>query len=81
MDETKNTNKNEESLGLSLNKKTMLTITLVLVAILVFVGVLTQVMQRGEYDMTTIDGHEAIVRSDTASTPFTTESLRIFRCS
>ena len=61
MDETKTTQKNDAELGLSLNKKTMLAITLVLVAILVFVGVLTQVLQRGEYDMTTIDGHEAIV--------------------
>ena len=48
MDETKTTQKNEAELGLSLNKKTMLAITLVLVAILVFVGVLTQVLQRGE---------------------------------
>ena len=61
MDETKTAQKKEAELGLSLNKKTMLAITLVLVAILVFVGVLTQVLQRGEYDMTMIDGHEAIV--------------------
>ncbi|MBQ4364906.1 MAG: hypothetical protein II804_01450, partial [Clostridia bacterium] len=61
MDETKTVQKNEAELGLSLNKKTMLAITLVLVAILVFVGVLTQVLQRGEYDITSIDGHEAIV--------------------
>ncbi len=61
MDETKTVQKNEAELGLSLNKKTMLAITLVLVAILVFVGVLTQVLQRGEYEITSIDGHEAIV--------------------
>ncbi len=55
-----NSNKNE-SLGLTLNKKTMLTITAVLLVILAFIGFLTQVMPRGEYEITTTDGHEAIV--------------------
>lgn len=49
------------SLGLTLNKKTMLTITAVLLVILAFIGFLTQVMPRGEYQITTIDGHDAIV--------------------
>ena len=61
METVQQNEKKEAELGLSLNKKTMLTITLVLVAILVFVGVLTQVLQRGEFDLTEIDGHEAIV--------------------
>ena len=61
MEEKNNNQKKDAELGLSLNKKTMLTITLVLVAILVFVGVLTQVMERGSYEVTTVDGHEAIV--------------------
>ena len=61
MDTAQTTEKKDAELGLSLNKKTMLAITLVLVAILVFVGVLTQVLQRGEFDLTEIDGHEAIV--------------------
>ena len=55
-----NSNKNE-SLGLSLNKKTMATISLVLMLILAFIGVLTQTLPRGEYQVITNDGHEAIV--------------------
>ena len=58
--ENKNSNKNE-SLGLSLNKKTMVTISLVLLIVLAFIGVLTQVMPRGEYEISTVDGHDAIV--------------------
>ena len=58
--ESNNSNKNE-SLGLTLNKKTMLTITAVLLVILAFIGFLTQVMPRGEYEITNTDGHEAIV--------------------
>ena len=61
METTQQNEKKEAELGLSLNKKTMLAITLVLVAILVFVGVLTQVLPRGEYEVTQIDGHESIV--------------------
>lgn len=58
--ESKNPN-NNESLGLTLNKKTMVTITAVLLVILAFIGFLTQIMPRGEYEITTVDGHEAIV--------------------
>ena len=61
METAQQNEKQEAELGLSLNKKTMLAITLVLVAILVFVGVLTQVLPRGEYEVTQIDGHESIV--------------------
>ena len=55
-----NSNKND-SLGLSLNKKTMATISLVLMVILAFIGVLTQTLPRGEYQIINQDGHEAIV--------------------
>lgn len=55
-----NTNKNE-SLGLSLNKKTMATISVVLMLVLAFIGVLTQTLPRGEYQIISQDGHEAIV--------------------
>ncbi len=48
-------------LGLNLNPKTMIAISAVLVAILVFVGMLTQVLPRGEYQMIEVDGHESIV--------------------
>lgn len=55
--------KNEKiDLGLQLNKKTMITLTIVLVAVLAFIGVLTQVMPRGEYAViTNASGHEVIV--------------------
>ena len=53
-------NKND-SLGLSLNKKTMATISVVLIVILAFIGALTQTLPRGEYEIITNDGHEAIV--------------------
>lgn len=55
-----NSNKND-SLGLSLNKKTMATISLVLIVILAFIGFLTQTLPRGEYQIVNNDGHEAIV--------------------
>ena len=55
-----NTNKND-SLGLSLNKKTMATISVVLIVILAFIGFLTQTLPRGEYQIINQDGHEAIV--------------------
>lgn len=55
-------NKNKSnSLGLSLNKKTMATISLVLMVILAFIGILTQTLPRGEYQIISNDGHEAIV--------------------
>ncbi len=53
-------NKSNE-LGLSLNKKTMATISVVLLLVLAFIGVLTQVVPRGEYQVVTQDGHESIV--------------------
>lgn len=45
----------ENSIGISLNKKTIVTICLLLVAIMAFAGVLTQVMPRGVYE-TDADG-------------------------
>ena len=54
-------NQNNDSLGLSLNKKTMATISLVLVLMLTFIGILTQTLPRGEYDIISHDGHECIV--------------------
>ncbi len=54
-------NKNNNSVGISLNKKTMLAIGCVLLAVLAFIGVLTQVIPRGEYEIISHDGHEAIV--------------------
>ena len=53
-------NVNKE-VGLKLNKKTMVAITLVLICVLAFIGVLTQIMPRGEYEIETQDGHEVIV--------------------
>ncbi len=55
-----NSNKND-SLGLSLNKKTMATISVVLLIILAFIGVLTQTLPRGEYRIINQGGHETIV--------------------
>lgn len=53
--------KENNSLGFSLNKKTMVAITCVLLAVLAFIGILTQVIPCGEYEIITQDGHEAIV--------------------
>lgn len=47
--------------GIKLNKKTMIIISLLLFAIMVFAGVLTQVMPRGEYQTQMLDGHESII--------------------
>lgn len=47
--------KAENSIGISLNKKTIVTICLLLVAIMAFAGILTQVMPRGVYQ-TDADG-------------------------
>ncbi len=52
---------NSNSLGLSLNKKTMATISVVLLLVLLFIGVLTQTVPRGEYQIIAQDGHKAIV--------------------
>lgn len=48
-------------MGLQLNKKTMIALTLVLLAVLAFIGVLTQTMPRGEYEVAVQNGHEVIV--------------------
>ncbi len=61
MDNKTNTTQSGDSLGLKLDKKTMATITVVLLAVLVFIGALTQILPRGEYEITTTNGHEAIV--------------------
>ncbi len=53
--------KDSQSLGLSLNKKTMATISVVLLVVLMFIGILTQVVPRGEYEIVNQDGHETIV--------------------
>ncbi len=52
---------NSNSLGLSLDKKTMATISIVLLLVLIFIGILTQVIPRGEYEIINQDGHESIV--------------------
>ena len=55
--------KNTESkeLGISLDKKTVIAIVAALVVIMAFVGVLTQVLPRGEYQVIEKDGYEQIV--------------------
>lgn len=53
-------NENKD-LGLTLNKKTIAAISLVLVAVLALIGVLTQVLPRGEYEIATENGHEVII--------------------
>ena len=53
-------NKNID-MGLQLNKKTMIALTIVLVTVLAFIGVLTQTMPRGEYELAYHNGHEVIV--------------------
>ncbi len=61
MKENKNTKDKVQpapSEGLTINKKTVVSILLVLTAVLVFVGILTQVVPRGEY---TIDDGGAII--------------------
>ncbi|MBR5233257.1 MAG: YfcC family protein [Clostridia bacterium] len=54
----KATQQTTASEGLTINKKTVASILLVLTAVLIFVGILTQVVPRGEY---TIDADGAIV--------------------
>ncbi|MBR3552819.1 MAG: YfcC family protein [Clostridia bacterium] len=66
---SENTAEKDAELGLKLDGKTMLTITGLLVAILIFVGVLTQVLPRGEYATETIDGHESIVSGSYEENP------------
>ena len=69
-------NKNID-LGLQLNKKTMIALTLVLLAVLAFIGVLTQTMPRGEYDVALQNGHEVIV--DGTYTPLEDYKMPIWK--
>ena len=55
-----NSAENKE-LGISLDKKTIIAIISALVIIMAFVGVLTQVLPRGEYDVIVENGYEQIV--------------------
>jgi uncharacterized ion transporter superfamily protein YfcC len=50
-----------KELGISLDKKTVIAIISALVIIMAFVGVLTQVLPRGEYDVIVENGYEQIV--------------------
>lgn len=61
-------NKNID-MGLQLNKKTMIALTLVLVTVLAFIGVLTQTMPRGEYQVAFENGHEVIVNGTYTELP------------
>lgn len=74
--EQKHENKNID-MGLQLNKKTMIAITLVLLSVLAFIGVLTQVIPRGEYQIQEVNGHEAIV--DGTYTELTDEPIHILK--
>ncbi len=57
----KKTENKRIDMGLQLNKKTMIALTLVLVTVLAFIGILTQVMPRGEYMVQDVNGHDAII--------------------
>ncbi len=61
MSNKENLNPESKSLGISLDKKTVAAILVALVVIMAFVGVLTQVMPRGEYQVIEKDGYEQIV--------------------
>ncbi|MBR2875686.1 MAG: YfcC family protein, partial [Clostridia bacterium] len=61
MDKQKTNNTESKELGISLDKKTVIAILSALVVIMVLVGVLTQVLPRGEYDVIEKDGYEQIV--------------------
>ena len=50
-----------KELGISLDKKTVIAIISALVIIMALVGVLTQVLPRGEYNVIVENGHEQIV--------------------
>jgi len=66
--EKKHENKHID-MGLQLNKKTMIALTLVLVTVLAFIGVLTQTLPRGEYEIAEVNGHDAIVDGTYTETP------------
>lgn len=61
MSSKENLNTENKSLGISLDKKTVAAILVALVVIMAFVGVLTQVLPRGEYQVIEKDGYEQIV--------------------
>ncbi len=61
MSSKENLNTENKSLGISLDKKTVAAILVALVVIMVFVGVLTQILPRGEYQVIEKDGYEQIV--------------------
>ncbi len=61
MSSKENLSTESKSLGISLDKKTVAAILVALVVIMAFVGVLTQVLPRGEYQVIEKDGYEQIV--------------------
>ena len=61
MSNEKVSNADSKELGISLDKKTVIAIISALVIIMALVGVLTQVLPRGEYDVIVENGHEQIV--------------------
>ena len=54
-------NEENKALGISLDKKTVIAISAALVLIMALVGVMTQVLPRGEYQVIEKDGYEQIV--------------------
>ena len=61
MSNKENMSTENKELGISLDKKTLIAIITALVIIMAFVGVLTQVLPRGEYQVIEKDGYEQIV--------------------
>ena len=61
MSNKENLTTESKELGISLDKKTVIAIITALVVIMAFVGVLTQVLPRGEYDVIVENGYEQIV--------------------
>ncbi len=54
-------NEENKALGISLDKKTVIAISAALVLIMALVGVMTQILPRGEYQVIEKDGYEQIV--------------------
>ena len=61
MSSKENLNTENKSLGISLDKKTVAAILVALAVIMAFVGILTQILPRGEYQVIEKDGYEQIV--------------------
>ena len=61
MSNEKISNGESKELGLTLDKKTVVAIITALVVIMGLVGVLTQVLPRGEYQVIEKDGYEQII--------------------